>query len=149
MQRATHAFSQGDLFHNFNLEKFKFKEGAGTAREMKKIYKYETKIVLVAKIFWAFMKLVLTDMAKNGTTFHLPTKTIAMFTWKSLKGEEFTKAYQSGKFDKIDFLSSNFTLYLPIFKYFYRGKFKERSIVLDHNLREIRNDKVNKGYKYC
>lgn len=149
MFRDTHTFSQGDLFYNFDLNKIKFKEGCGTAREMKKKYKYESKPVFVAKIFWTFIKLVFKDMAENGITFHLPTKNIAIFSWKSIKGDDFTKAYQSGKFDDIDFLSSNFALYLPIFKYFYRGKFKERNIIFSADLRSIINEKVNKGFKYC
>jgi hypothetical protein len=149
MLRTTHAFSQGDLFHNFDLKQFQFKEGAGTFDEMRKKYKHESKEVLIAKIFWAFMKLIFKDMVNNGITFHLPTQNIAMFTWVGLSGDVFTKAYQSGKFDEIDFLSTNFTLYLPIFKYFYRGKFKERSFILDKNFQRVIIDKVNKGYKYC
>jgi len=149
MHRQTHAFSQGDLFHNFDLKQFEFKEGAGTNAVLKKKYKHETKVVLVAKIFWAFMKLVFQDMVDNGTTFHFPTKNIAMFTWTRLEGEKFVRAYQSGKFDAIDFLSSNFMLYLPIFKYFYRGNFKEKTLILDKKRQQVMNEKINKGYKYC
>lgn len=148
MYRSEHAFSQTDLFHGFDSKKLEFKDGAGTAREMKKKYKYNCKLAIIPKIFMAFMKLVFKDIA-HGTTFHLPTKSIAMFTWCSLTGEKFVKAYQSGKFDKIDFLSSNFTLYLPIFKYFYRGKFRESRIVLDKEYHDVVSEKVNNGYKYC
>jgi hypothetical protein len=149
MQRKGHTFSQGDLFHSYDLEKFEFKDGAGSARDMKKIYKYGEKRVLVAKIFWTFIKLVMRDMVMKGVTFHLNTKNLAMFTWKSVTGPEFVKAYQSGKFDDVDFLSANFTLYIPIFKYFYRGKFKERDLIMDSSLRAERVDKINKGFKYC
>jgi len=149
MHRTTHAFSQGDLFHNFDSKKFEFKEGAGTFAEMKKKYKHETKEVLIAKIFWAFMKLVFKDMVVDGVTFHFPTKNIVMLTWSEVSGEKFTKAYQSGKFDEIDFLSTNFRLYLPIFKYFYKGNFRERPLILDKNFQKVIIEKVNKGYKYC
>lgn len=137
------------MFHSYDLTNFKFKEGVGSARDMKKIYKYQNKNTLVAKIFWTFIKLVMRDLVSKGTTFHLNTKNIAMFTWKSIRGPEFVRAYQSRKFDDIDFLSSNFTLYIPIFKYFYRGKFKERDLVLDNTLKAERNSKVNNGFKYC
>lgn len=149
MQRASHSFSQGDLFSSYDLKNFKFKEQAGTAREMRTKYKCASNNYLVAQIFWVFIKLVLSDLVKKGTTFHLPNKSIAMFTWKRVEGEEFVKSYRSGKFNNIDFLSSNFTLYIPIFKYFYKGKFKEKTIVVDNSLKEIINEKTNNGFKYC
>jgi len=149
MHRRGHTFSQNDIFQSYDLNNFKFKEDVGTARKMKKIYKYRSKTALVAKIFWTFMKLVIRDLVKDGITFHLNTKTIAMFTWKSLTGSNFVKAYQSGKFDDIDFLSTNFTIYMPIFKYFYKDKFKECSMIMDKSLRKERNNKINKGFKYC
>lgn len=149
MHRNTHAFSQGDLFHNFGMKKFEYKDGVGTSREILKKYKVQSKNVLVSKIFWAFLKLVFKDMIYNGTTFHLNTKNIAMFTWECLKGDVFTKVYQSGKYDNVDFLSTNFMLYSPIFKYFYRGKFKRKLMIFDTTLRTILCDKMNQGFKYC
>lgn len=149
MQRKSHTFSQGDLFQSYDLKQFEFKDGTGSARTMKKIYKYKDKRTLVAKVFWTFFKLIVRDLIRKGTTFHLPTKGIAIFTWKSLVGPEFVKAYQSGKFDDVDFLSSNFTLYIPIFKYFYRGKFKERDLITDNTLKAERIIKINEGFKYC
>ena len=76
MQRGSHAFSQGDLFHNYDMSNFKFKDGTGTARVTRKKYKYSTKRVLVAKIFFAFFKLVIKDLIRKGTTFHLPITNI-------------------------------------------------------------------------
>ena len=149
MQRNGHSFSQNDLFQPYDLDKFKFKKDAGTAREMRKRYKCSSNKFLVAQIFWSFIKLVMEDLVRGGTTFHLPSKNISMFTWKRIEGEEFVKSYRSGKFKNVDFLSTNFTLYVPIFKYFYGGKFKERDIVISPSLREERDEKINNGFKYC
>lgn len=149
MQRALHAFSQGDLFNSYDSSKLKFKDKVGTSREMRAKYKCGSNKLLIAQIFWVFIKLVVADLIRKGTTFHFPNKSIAMFTWKRIEGEEFVKSYRSGKFDNIDFLSSNFTLYVPIFKYFYRGKFKEKNIIVNDILKKERDDKVNNGFKYC
>lgn len=149
MRRTVHAFSQGDLFHDYDESNFKFKKDAGTARETKKKYKYHTKLGLIAKIFWSFIKLVIRDLVEKGITFHFPTKDISMFTWKKLEGEEFVKAYQTGKFGNTDFLITNFSLSLPIFKYFYCGQFKEKSVFFGSRDKQKMTDLLNEGFRYC
>ena len=149
MLRTTHTFTQGDLFYAYDLKKLKFKTESGNKREMKSIYKYGDKNELVAKIFLTLMKLITEDMMVNGSTFHLPTKTIAMFTWKKLQGERFIKAYQSGKFTDFDYLLTDFTIYVPIFKYYFRERFREKIFVINEDMRKIVSDRANSGYKYC
>lgn len=149
MIRGTHSFTQGDLFHVYDLKKFKFKEGSGDKKKMKALYKYGCKNDLIAKIFLTLMKMITEDMVENGSTFHLPTKTIAMFTWEKLQGDKFSKAYQSGKFNQVDFIQTGFTIYLPVFKYFFRERFREKDIILNDEMKKMTTKLSNEGFKYC
>lgn len=149
MHRITHTFSQSDIFQSYDLETFKFKQDVGTAKELKKKYKCGTKQILVARVFWSFIKLVIRDLIEKGITFHFPTKDISILTWQKLEGEEFVKAYQSGKFDDTDFLITNFSLFLPIFKYFYCGQFKTKSVRFGKADKKKLIDKINLGFRYC
>lgn len=149
MNRAAHCYFQGDLFHTYSDKNLRFKENVGNQRQMKKIYKYDRKKALIAKIFFSFMKMVIKDMIENGTTFHLPNKNLAMFTWDKLQGEKFKKSINSGKIDNLDYIMSNFTLYFMIFKYFYAGKFSTKNIVVNNTLKDKITEKANQGFSYC
>jgi len=149
MYRQAHAFSQLDLFHTYDVNNLKFKENCGTHREIKAIYKYESKSNLVAKIFLALIKLIIKDMVKGGHTFHLPTKTIAMFTWKKMQDDRFKRAYTGGNFPNLDFIQANFTIFTPIMKFYYRKQFVEKDMIPSSDLKGEIIEKTNNGFKYC
>lgn len=140
--RAAHTVSTVDLFNNFNVDKLK---GIGN---IKKKYKSGCKKFLAAKIFLRFIEMMLEDFVE-GDIFYLPTSNLATFSFKPIKNKDFTRAYKSGKFGELDFLISNFTIYVPIFRYFYRKSFHTRNIVLSKQYKERMLEKTNTGYKYC
>lgn len=149
MHRNSHTYSQGDVFKTFDLKKFKFKENSGGGRKTKTIYKYGDKKELIAKIFLSLVKMIVDDMVEDGTTFHLPTRSIAMFTWDKLQDGNFEKAYQTGKFTDLDFIQTNFTIYTPIFRYYHRKYFKEKLFIVNDPRKKRIMEIENAGFKYC
>ena len=139
--RASHTISAVDLFNNYKIEKLK---GIGN---IKKIYKSGCKKLLTAKIFMRFIALMLDDYM-NGDMIHLPTKNVAYFGFKKETGSIFTKSYNSGKFEGLDYLMSNFSLYLPIFRYFYKGKIRSKTIKVCDKHKKQMIDRTNQGFKY-
>lgn len=140
--RKSHTISALNLYNNYDVKKL---TGKGNIRVT---YKAATKKVLCAKIFLEFIELMLNDYVE-GDTFHLPTNNISIFTYETLKGEAFKSAYRSGKFDDIDYLMSNFTIYMTIFRYFYRGNLKSVRVILSERYRNRIIEKTSNGFKYA
>jgi len=149
MHRNAHAFSNSDLFQSFDVSKIKFKESDITHKKLQVAYKYSSKLALVCKIFYALIELIIKDMVKTGSSFSLPVKAFSMFTWRKLQGDKFKKAYVSGKFEGLDFLESNFTIFQPVMKFEYRNKHYERQIIPGKGLKDEIIQKTNDGFKYC
>jgi hypothetical protein len=139
--RAAHTISAVDLFNNYKVEKLK---GIGN---IKRTYKSGCKKFLATKVFMYFLRLVLDDYVE-GNMFHLPTKNIAYFGFKKINGPKFKSAYVSGKFPDLDYLMSDFSLYLPIFNYFYKGKNRLKNIVICDKHKKRMIEKTNEGFKY-
>lgn len=68
-------------------------------------------IYLLARVFRYFIYLVVKDIIENKTTFRFPRTYRAFLEMLPVSGEEFIKARQNGKFQDVDFLTSNFTGY--------------------------------------
>lgn len=141
MMRAQHTMAASDIFAAYDTKKI---TGKGN---IKVTYKAGNKKLLIIKVFMYFIGLVINDLVA-GHIFHFPTKTVSNLTFNKVQGELFKKCYQTGKFDKIDYLMSNFTLYIPIFRYFYRGKTRSARVILDDRHKDIMAEKINAGFKY-
>lgn len=66
---------------------------------------------LITKIFRYFFYLVIKDIIENKTTFKFPRTMRAFLEMLPVSGDNFIKARQNGKFQDVDFLTSNFTGY--------------------------------------
>lgn len=107
MNYATgHAFSLHDMFINFPVNKLKM-----TTEQCKEIYSDGNKRDLAASIFADSVKMVIDDIIDNNTYFQLPIlgRTQAYLYMKKTQGKEFKKAFKKGKWNDVDFITSNFS----------------------------------------
>ena len=88
------AFNQDEMMMNFKKQKLK------TVKNKE----------LIKKIARDSIKLVLNDIIDNNVTFQLPTGSRKSdIHVRRIDGKEFIRARQNGKFQDVDFLSSNFS----------------------------------------
>ena len=141
-----HAFNTQDLFHNFPINKLKIDYDT-----VKKIYPDGDKRSLSASIFNRGMQLIIEDIIENNVHFLLPnlgTKESYLYMDKT-QGEQFKKAFKKGKWNDIDFLTSNFTGYqLALSIQSPKRPKKEKLIYLGCKHKDRITELTNEGKRY-
>ena len=129
------AFNQDEMFMNFKKQKLK------TVKEKK----------LIKKIARDSIKLVLKDIIENNVTFQLPTGSRKSDIHLSrISGDDFTHARQMGKFQDVDFLSSNFSGYqMTLNMYDREGRpTRNKPIYLNKEYKNKLTEYTNQGKQY-
>ena len=129
------AFNQDEMFMNFDKQRLKSVKDKG----------------LIRKIARDAIKLVLNDIIDNNVTFQLPTGSRKSDIYMSrVSGENFTKARQNGKFQEVDFLTSNFSGYqLTLNMYDINGKpTRSKPIYLNKKYKNKIINYTNQGKQY-
>ena len=80
---------------------------------VREIYSDGDKRSLAAQIFSRGMQLIVEDIIENNVHFLLPSlgKSESYLYMKKTQGNDFKKAFKKGKWNDVDFLTSNFTGY--------------------------------------
>ena len=103
-----HCFTGKDLFDNFPVNKLKMSKEQCIAT-----YPDGNKRDLAASIFTRSVQMVVDDIIDNNIDFKFPTlgRTQAYLRMKRTDGKQFKKAFKNGKWNDVDFLTSNFSGY--------------------------------------
>lgn len=103
-----HCFTGKDLFNNFPVNKLKMSKEQCIAT-----YPDGSKRDLAASIFTRSVQMVVDDIINNNVDFKFPTlgQTQAYLRMKRTTGQNFKKAFKNGKWNDVDFLTSNFSGY--------------------------------------
>ncbi len=103
-----HAFSGKDLFMNFPVDKLKMSK-----EQCVEIYSDGNKRDLAESIFIRSVEMVVDDIIDNNVHFKLPGlgRTQAYIYMKRTEGKKFKKAFKNGKWNDVDFITSNFSGY--------------------------------------
>lgn len=103
-----HAFTGKDLFMNFPVDKLKMSK-----EQCIEIYPDGNKRDLAEQIFIKSVQMVVDDIIDNNVHFKLPGlgRTQAYIYMKRTEGKKFKKAFKNGKWNDVDFLTSNFSGY--------------------------------------
>lgn len=129
------AFNQDEMMMNFKKQKLK------TVKNKE----------LIKKIARDSIKLVLNDIIDNNVTFQLPTGSRkADIHVRRIDGKEFVRARQNGKFQDVDFLSSNFSgNQLVLNMYDREGKpTRIKPIYLNKKYKDKLTNYTNQGKQY-
>lgn len=141
-----HTFSSQDIFHNFPIDKLKIDYDT-----VKKIYSDGDKRSLSASIFNKGMQLIVEDIIENNVHFLLPTlgNNEAYLYMKKTSGNDFKNAVKHGKWNNIDFLTSNFTGYqLALSVKSKKRPEKEKPIYLGYKHKDRITELTNEGKRY-
>lgn len=145
MNYATgYAMNIDELFLSFPTSKMTI-----TTKACEELIGNRHKETIAKKIFKSAINMVLEDIIENNVTFILPTKSKrAELYMKRFSREEFSKARRNGKWNKVDFLTSNFCAYQIVFKFQSEGVIREKLIYLDPKHRDRITDYTNQGKQY-
>lgn len=141
-----HTFCTKDLFHNFPIDKLKMDYNT-----VRSIYSDGDKRSLSASIFAKGMQLIVEDIIENNVHFLLPTlgSNESYLYMKKTSGNDFKKAFKNGKWQDVDFLSSNFTGYqLAMSVKSTKRPEKEKIIYLGYKHRDRITELTNEGKRY-
>lgn len=107
--------------------------------------RYKDRRKLAAKIFIDCFFEILLDIIDNNVTFVLPLKygKVSEICMRQYAGEEFKDMYKKGCFNKIDFVSSQFTANRLLYTCRTRSGLKHKPIYVNKEL----NNKIIK-YTY-
>lgn len=101
-----HAFSAKNLFMNFPVNKLKM-----TKEQCVKTYSDGNKRDLATSIFIRSVEMVVDDIIENNVHFKFPGlgRTQAYLHMNRTTGDKFKKAFRNGKWNDVDFITSNFS----------------------------------------
>lgn len=148
------AFNLSDILLNFPYKKLSF-----SSIDCEKLTKDRHRKFILGRIFRYQLKLVIEDIIHNNITYWLPLtgKVKSCLKMKRVKGDEFKRKRQKGKWRNVDILSSNFTgcqieLSLlgkrtPRYKYVYLKPYYRD--LIDKYTNEGMNYGDGKTDKYC
>lgn len=103
-----HCFSAKNLFMNFPVEKLKM-----TKEQCVNTYSDGNKRDLATSIFIRGLEMVVDDIIDNNVHFKFPGlgRTQAYLHMERTSGKQFKKAFKNGKWNDVDFITSNFSGY--------------------------------------
>ena len=139
------AFNMDEMFMNFPYKKLKL-----SCDDCFKINGDLHRDKLVKKVFRECVKMVLNDVIDNNVTFQLPTgQKKCDIHMKKVQDEAFKNLRRSGKWNDVDFISSNFTGYeLGLYMYGIRDP-RVKTIYVNKELKNKITENTNKGMQYC
>ena len=144
--KISHCIPSTQFFKKFTKKEIKMKQ-----KQFIKEYKADCRGDLAARIFNYCLELVIKDIIDNNIVFTLPNifgkdSEIAM---KVFEGEDFKILYRKGKFNDVDFITSNFRGY-QIFYSFEDNhkKVREKPIYINHRFRDMITKNTNEGKVY-
>lgn len=147
MNYATgHAFSLRDMFMNLPVRKLKM-----TTEQCKEIYSDGNKRDLAASIFADSVQLVIDDIIDNNTHFQFPKtgRTQAYLYMKRTEGKKFKKAFKNGKWNDVDFITSNFSGNQLVLEMQSEKRLpREKPIYLSGKDKQRITDNTNNGKQY-
>ena len=145
MNYATgYAMNIDELFLSFPTSKMTI-----TTKACEELIGNRHKEVIAKKIFKSAINMVLEDIIENNATFILPTKSKrAELYMKRFNREEFSRARRNGKWNKVNFLTSNFCAYQRVFRFQSQGVMREKLIYLDSEHRDRIVNYTNQGKQY-
>lgn len=145
MNYATgYAMNIDELFLSFPTSKMTI-----TTKACEELIGNRHKEVIAKKIFKSAINMVLEDIIENNATFILPTKSKrAELYMKRFNREEFSRARRNGKWNKVNFLTSNFCAYQIVFRFQSQGVMREKLIYLDSEHRDRIVNYTNQGKQY-
>ena len=141
-----HAFTGKDLFMNFPVEKLKM-----TKKQCIDIYSDGNKRDLAEQIFMKSVEMVVDDIIDNNTHFKFPGigRTQAYMYMKRTDGKDFKKAFKNGKWNDVDFITSNFSGYqLALSMQSEKRLPREKPIYLSPKDKQRIIDNTNEGKQY-
>lgn len=131
-----YGINANELFTRFPVDEIHFNMWSRQKREY-------------AASVWTYSFLViLEDIIENSTTFCLPVKFDSWIEMKRISGEEFKKARQSGAFQEVDILKSNFCGHNLQFRFRTPHSEKKKRIYVDHARKNKITKYTNEGRKY-
>ena len=141
-----HAFTGKDLFMNFPVDKLKMSK-----EQCIDIYSDGNKRDLAEQIFIKSVYMVVDDIIDNNVHFKLPGlgRTQAYIYMKRTEGKKFKKAFKNGKWNDVDFITSNFSGYqLALEMQSEKRLPREKAIYLSGKDKQRIIDNTNAGKQY-
>lgn len=141
-----HCFTGKDLFDNFPVNKLKMSKKQCIAT-----YPDGNKRDLAASIFTRSVQMVVDDIIDNNIDFKFPTlgKTQAYLRMKRTNGKQFKKAFKNGKWNDVDFLTSNFSGYqISLDMESKKRTSRQKDIYLSPKDRDRITENTNLGKQY-
>jgi len=138
-----HCFTGKDLFDNFPVEKLKM-----TKEQCLSTYSDGSKRDLAASIFTRSVQMVVDDIIDNNVDFKFPGigRTQAYLRMKRTDGKKFKKAFKNGKWNDVDFLTSNFSGYqISLDMESKKRTFRQKDIYLSPKDRDRITENTNLG----
>lgn len=141
-----HCFTGKDLFNNFPVNKLKMSKEQCIAT-----YPDGSKRDLAASIFTRSVQMVIDDIINNNVDFKFPTlgQTQAYLRMKRTTGQNFKKAFKNGKWNDVDFLTSNFSGYQIVLDMESKKRTtRQKDIYLSPKDRDRITENTNLGKQY-
>ena len=141
-----HCFTGKDLFDNFLVNKLKMSKEQCIAT-----YPDGNKRDLAASIFTRSVQMVVDDIIDNNVDFKFPTlgRTQAYLRMKRTNGKQFKKAFKNGKWNDVDFLTSNFSGYqISLDMESKKRTSRQKDIYLSPKDRDRITENTNLGKQY-
>ena len=141
-----HCFTGRDLFDNFPVKKLQM-----TKEQCVNTYSDGSKRDLAASIFMRSVQMVVDDIIDNNVDFKFPTlgRTQAYMRMKRTNGKQFKKAFKNGKWNDIDFLTSNFSGYqIGIDMESTKRTPRQKPVYLSPKYRDRITENTNLGKQY-
>ena len=141
-----HCFTGKDLFNNFPVNKLKMSKEQCIAT-----YPDGSKRDLAASIFTRSVQIVVDDIINNNVDFKFPTlgQTQAYLRMKRTTGQNFKKAFKNGKWNDVDFLTSNFSGYQIVLDMESKKRTtRQKDIYLSSKDRDRITENTNLGKQY-
>ena len=141
-----HCFTGKDLFNNFPVNKLKMSN-----EQCVTTYPDGSKRDLAASIFTRSVQMVVDDIINNNVDFKFPTlgQTQAYLRMKRTTGQNFKKAFKNGKWNDVDFLTSNFSGYQIVLDMESKKRTtRQKDIYLSPKDRDRITENTNLGKQY-
>ena len=141
-----HCFTGKDLFNNFPVNKLKMSKEQCIAT-----CPDGSKRDLAASIFTRSVQMVVDDIINNNVDFKFPTlgQTQAYLRMKRTTGQNFKKAFKNGKWNDVDFLTSNFSGYQIVLDMESKKRTtRQKDIYLSPKDRDRITENTNLGKQY-
>ena len=141
-----HCFTGKDIFNNFPVNKLKMSKEQCVAT-----YPDGSKRDLAASIFTRSVQMVVDDIINNNVDFKFPTlgQTQAYLRMKRTTGQNFKKAFKNGKWNDVDFLTSNFSGYQIVLDMESKKRTtRQKDIYLSPKDRDRITENTNLGKQY-